>query len=125
MRVLVLEDEETNRQLLKAVFSRAGDPRLSGAQILEATTLAEARELMAGQAVDLLILDVRLPDGSGLDLAREIALKRATHGPHVVIMSASVLPADRNLALEAGCDAFLAKPYRPAELIETLGRVLG
>jgi two-component system KDP operon response regulator KdpE len=70
--------------------------------------------------VDILLLDVRLPDGSGLDLARELVANDAAR-PRIVILSASVLPAERAAAIEVGCDAFLGKPYRPADLLDLLG----
>jgi CheY-like chemotaxis protein len=70
----------------------------------------------------VVLLDVRLPDGNGLDLLREI---RADGGSmHVVVMSASVLASERGEAIRAGCDAFVGKPYTAAQLTDVLGRIL-
>jgi two-component system KDP operon response regulator KdpE len=121
-RILYVEDEELNRTLLRAVLQRAPDPRLRSASVLEARTLGQARAILTEQPIDLVLLDVRLPDGSGLDLVREIKSRDPALG--VVVMSASVLPEERKEAMRAGCDAFVAKPYVPAELLATLQRVL-
>lgn len=121
-RILYVEDEELNRALLRAVLQRALDPRLRSAELLEARTLDQAREILTGDEVDIVLLDVRLPDGSGLDLLREIKSKTPTLG--VVVMSASVLPVEREEAIKAGSDAFVAKPYVPADLLATLQGML-
>lgn len=64
----------------------------------------------------------RLPDGNGLDLIREIKSRDPDLG--VVVMSASVLPEERETAMQAGCDAFVGKPYVPGDLLATLQRML-
>jgi two-component system KDP operon response regulator KdpE len=121
--ILVVEDEAPNRALVRAVLARSTDDRIVHAQLLEAPTLERAREVLATNPVDLVLLDVRLPDGNGLDLATEL-LGNATR-PRVMVLSASVLPNERDAAIRAGADAFLAKPYRPAELLEGVGRLIG
>jgi two-component system, OmpR family, KDP operon response regulator KdpE len=122
LSILVVEDEAPNRALVRAVLARSSDSRIVGAKLLEAPTLGRARELLAEQAIDLVLLDVRLPDGNGLDLATE--LRGSEHRPKVIVLSASVLPNERDAAMRAGGDAFLAKPYRPADLFETMDQVL-
>ncbi len=123
MRILVVEDEAVNRTLLRATLSRATDARLREARPFEATTLAEARDALAREGFDLIILDVRLPDGDGLELARETLAPGASR-PLIVVLSASVLPMERDAAIEAGCDAFVAKPYRPIELLSVIEGLL-
>jgi two-component system KDP operon response regulator KdpE len=120
LRILVVEDESMNRALLRAVLARSTDPRFKGATLLEADRLSSARKVMADGGVDLILLDVRLPDGSGLELARELAGGPAEGRPRIVILSASVLPMERAAAVEVGADAFLGKPYRPTELLDLL-----
>ena len=113
-----------NRVLLREALRRAGDPRLRAMDVKEAGNLAAARTLLAAGPIDLVILDIRLPDGSGLDLAREMGAGEEAGRPKVIVMSASVLPTERNAAMAAGCDAFIAKPFKMSELYETLGRLL-
>jgi two-component system, OmpR family, KDP operon response regulator KdpE len=121
-RILYVEDEELNRALLRAVLERAPDLRLRSAALIEARTLAQARAILTEREIDVVLLDVRLPDGSGLDLLREIKSRNPNLG--VVVMSASVLPEEREEAMKAGSDAFVAKPYVPADLLATLHRIL-
>jgi two-component system, OmpR family, KDP operon response regulator KdpE len=120
--ILHVEDEALNRALLRAVLQRSDDPRIRGADLVEAGTIADARRAMSDRAMDLILLDVRLPDGDGLDLLRQV---RSTHPDlGVVVMSASVLPEERDEALRAGCNAFVPKPYVASELLLIIGRVL-
>jgi CheY-like chemotaxis protein len=122
--VLVVEDEAPNRALLRAVLARTQNERLRGALLLEATDLASARAHLDANAVDVVLLDVRLPDGNGLALAQELQALDPEVRPRIVILSASVLPGDRDAALRSGVDRFLGKPYRPLELVETLQDLL-
>jgi two-component system KDP operon response regulator KdpE len=121
--ILLIEDEGPNRALARAVLTRSTDPRVAGIVLLEAPNLARAREILAAQHVDLVLLDVRLPDGDGLALAAELQASDKTR-PIVVVLSASVLPSERDAALRSGADAFLAKPYHPKELVALEGKLL-
>ena len=125
LRILIVEDEQTNRLLLRAVLRRAPEPRLSGAAIIEAGSLTAARSALSRGAVDVVILDVRLPDGSGLELARELMQDARPGRPLLLVMSASVLPAERDAALAAGSDAFVGKPFIASELFDAFERLLG
>jgi CheY-like chemotaxis protein len=121
--VLVVEDEEPNRALLRAVLGRASNERLGGIVLLEAVDLAGAREVLATRHVDLVLLDVRLPDGNGLSLIPG-ETERTDDTPSFVVLSASVLPTEKAIALAAGAADFLAKPYRPSDLIDAIAEQL-
>ena len=121
-KILLVEDEELNRALVKAVLARADVEAVRTAEILDATSLAAAREKLASEPVDLVLLDMNLPDGNGLTLARELASDPSR--PVVVAVTASVLPQDRAAAIEAGCDGFLDKPYAAADLVAVVSRHL-
>jgi two-component system KDP operon response regulator KdpE len=123
--VLVVEDEEPNRALLRAILARATDPRLHGLTLLEAPDLATARAHLAANRVDLVLLDVRLPDGNGLSLIREVDRDAEGPTPLFMVLSASVLATERAIALSTGASAFLAKPFRAAELLEAMADLLG
>jgi CheY-like chemotaxis protein len=122
--VLLVEDEAPNRALARAVLARSTDQRVANIQLLEAPNLARAREILDSQRVDLILLDVRLPDGDGLALASELRGLDDKIRPTVVVLSASVLPNERDAALRSGADAFLAKPYHPTDLVSTVARLL-
>jgi len=119
LRILHVEDGQVNRALVRAIFARTNEPRVRDSVLLNAESLAEARAILRSQVVDLVLLDVRLPDGDGLDLAREL---RSAPGKRVsvVVVSASVLPAERLAALAAGGDQFIGKPVDPALLVATV-----
>lgn len=115
--ILHVEDEAPNRALLRAIVARAPDPEVRSAALVEANDLATARAILGKRVVDVLLLDVRLPDGNGLDLAREIRDGHSPTRPAIIVMSASVLASERDAAVAAGADHFLAKPYAPAALL--------
>ncbi len=126
-KILLVEDEDLNRTLVKAVLARAGVPAVREAAVVDATSLAAAREKLGAEDIDLILLDMNLPDGNGLSLARELAAGGMLEGrrrPAVVAVTASVLPQDRAAAIEAGCDGFLDKPYAAADLVATVARHL-
>ena len=122
--LLVVEDEEPNRVLLRAVLARANDDRLRSLKLLEAPDLATARQILDSQPVDLVLLDVRLPDGNGLSLINE-QRQGEWPAPRFVVLSASVLPTERETAIATGASEFLAKPYRPSELLGAIAEFLG
>lgn len=109
--ILVVEDSPRNLALVQAILARRPY------RVAVATTLAEARSQVSDSAPDLILLDIRLPDGNGLDLVRELKADPAHQGIKVLVVTASVLPADRAAVVAAGCDSFIAKPLHPAELL--------
>ncbi|WP_432982048.1 response regulator [Dactylosporangium sp. CA-233914] len=121
-RVLLVEDEELNRVLVRAILARSEQPAVRAVQLVEAGSIGEARAALAAEPVDLVLLDVNLPDGNGLALAAELNTEPAR--PTVIALTASVLPHERAAAMEAGCDAFLDKPYAAADLVTILANNL-
>jgi CheY-like chemotaxis protein len=137
LRVLLVEDEVLNRALVRAIVGRSRE--LPQVELIEAPTIADARRVLAEGGVDVLLLDVRLPDGSGLDLAGELRRHRAAvagrrlvsgaaasegdERPLIAILSASVLENERQAALAAGADEFLGKPFAPGDLVDLLRRL--
>jgi CheY-like chemotaxis protein len=118
LRILLVEDDELNHALVRAIVARAADPVLSGAHVVAAGSLARARAALAEGAFDVVLLDMRLPDGSGLDLAAE--LRSGDRAPPAVIALSGAATEQRDAALAAGCVAVLGKPYSPADLSSLL-----
>lgn len=116
--VLVVEDEPRNLALLRALLGRRGY------ELVTVESLAGARTWLRDRRPDLVLLDRRLPDGDGLDLARDLKGDPVTAAVPLVLLSASVLPADERAAAEAGCDAFLPKPLELARLLAEVERLL-
>ncbi|MDG6109058.1 response regulator [Dactylosporangium aurantiacum] len=117
-RVLLVEDEELNRVLVRAILARATDDVIRGVELLEAGSLERARDTLAHTDVDVVLLDVNLPDGNGLSLAADLSTR--PDRPQVIALTASVLPHERAAAMSAGCDAFLDKPYGAQDLLKVL-----
>ncbi len=112
--ILAVEDDPRTAALLRATLA-AGGYRLA-----VAATLAEARAWLEGQRPDLVLLDIGLPDGSGLDLARELRHAPETALVPILVTSARVLADDLAAAREAGSNVFLAKPLSPSALLDAV-----
>ncbi|HEY8044809.1 MAG TPA: response regulator [Streptosporangiaceae bacterium] len=113
-RILLVEDDQLNQRLVRAVLARSDDPMLSGACLVEAASLAEARAALAHGRVDVVLLDMNLPDGSGLSLAAEVR-RTGSRRPVLVALSGAAA-AHEDAALAAGCAAVVGKPYQAAQL---------
>jgi two-component system response regulator TctD len=108
MRLLLVEDTQDVAEAIVASFSRRGDA------VDHAATVAEARDALAVQAYDVVVLDINLPDGSGTDVLAEI---RSAHDPTPVLMlTARTEVDDRVSALDSGADDYLVKPFDLREL---------
>ena len=116
MRVLVIDDESDVRSVVARAL-KADDH-----VVVTASDLASARRELTG-GVDLIVLDLRLPDGFGLDLCREI--RKTDSLIPILILTALSQVALRVEGLDAGADDFLGKPFAIAELrarVRALGR---
>jgi two-component system catabolic regulation response regulator CreB len=108
-RLLLVEDDPAIARTVAYAFER------EGLAVTHSLLLGDARAQLRGSRFDLLVLDVGLPDGNGLDLLRE--LRRGAHPTLPVLMlSAHGEEIDRVLGLELGADDYLPKPFSPREL---------
>ena len=107
-QIFLLEDD--------AALGRGIAMALSGPDraVTQADTIARAREALAGAQFDLLILDVNLPDGSGLELLR--ALRQSGDRTPAILLTANDLEWDEVAGLEAGADDYITKPFSLAVL---------
>lgn len=110
--LLLVEDDPAQRLLLGAYL------RQGGHEVAEVGTLAEARARVAEVVPALVLLDLGLPDGDGLTLAREL---RAQDVPLMIVTSRE---GDRLVGLELGADDYLVKPFDPRELAARVTNVL-
>jgi DNA-binding NarL/FixJ family response regulator len=110
-RVLLVDDHELIRQGLKRAFERASDFEVVG----EAGSMAEGLRAAQMERPDVVVLDVRLPDGSGLDLARHL---RAAQ-PELGIVVLTMYAGDEQLfaALDSGASAFVAKDAPSGDVV--------
>jgi two-component system, OmpR family, catabolic regulation response regulator CreB len=116
--ILLLEDDPAIADTVAFALRR------EGYTVEHRGWLAEARErLRQAPAPELLILDIGLPDGHGLDLCRELRAGPLAHLP-VIVLSARSEEMDRVLGLELGADDYLAKPFSPRELVARVRALL-
>jgi CheY-like chemotaxis protein len=120
LRILLVEDEVLNRTLVRAILARAQNPTFRDAELLEAETLAAARAILATEPVDILLLDVHLPDGSGLTLAQDLADNPPARRPVMIALTAGIFPDQQRAAFAAGCITILSKPHTAAEFLAAL-----
>ncbi|HPP46913.1 MAG TPA: response regulator, partial [Accumulibacter sp.] len=106
-KVLIVEDEKQIRRFVRVAIEE------EGCQVTEADTMAEGLLAAGARQPDLLILDLGLPDGNGIDLIRDL---RAWSDMPVLILSARSQEQDKIDALDAGADDYLTKPFSVGEL---------
>ena len=105
---VVIEDEPQIRRFVRAALE------CEGWQVHEADTLRRGLTEVGTRKPDLLILDLGLPDGNGMDLIRDV---RGWSGVPIVVLSARSDEADKIAALDAGADDYLTKPFGVGELL--------
>ncbi len=106
--ILLLEDDAALGQGIRYALEN------DGVQVVLCTALAQAQGILPGRDFDLLILDVNLPDGSGLDLLRDVR-RRHSRVP-VILLTANDLETDIVVGLESGADDYITKPFSLAVL---------
>jgi two-component system cell cycle response regulator DivK len=110
--ILYVEDNPDNLLLVKRVL-QAG-----GYNVLEAKNGTEGLDIAKNQEVDLILLDINLPDIDGYEVARRLrgsSDSRLTYVP-IIAITANALKGDAEKALEAGCDVYMSKPINIREL---------
>jgi len=107
--ILVAEDEDSNYELVKIVLAKRY-------RLLRAKNGIEAVTFCEDEHPDLILMDIRMPDMNGLDATRII--KEVNHDIPVIALSAYAFEENIQEALSAGCDEFLAKPFRVEDLID-------
>lgn len=116
--ILIAEDEKINFLFLKAVFAK------TGATVLWAKDGKETLDICLDnkQQVDIILMDLQMPHIGGLEATRTI--KKSCPSICVIVQTAHSFDEDREKALEAGCDDFLAKPIRPLNLLATVEKFI-
>ncbi len=114
--VLVAEDEESNYELVRIVLQQRY-------RLLRAHNGIEAVTINEDEKPDLILMDIRMPEMNGLDATRII--KEVDHDTPIIALSAFAFDENIREAKEAGCDAFMAKPFRVEDLIEIIKKYIG
>jgi len=110
---LVVEDDTAVAAIVRTALEQAGY------QVLVATDVASGRRALGELRPEIVVCDIDLPDGNGLDLVREMRALPAPPG-RIVVLSGGAREIAAVAALDAGAHDFLAKPFSPRELVARL-----
>jgi two-component system cell cycle response regulator DivK len=116
--VLSVEDNPANRRIVRDLFEK------SGYLVIEATSGEEGVALAARERPDVILMDVQLPRMSGYDAARAVKANPELRHIPIIAVTSYALSGDQEKVLEAGCDDYVTKPFRPRLLLEKVERVL-
>ena len=117
-KILIIEDEPDIRKTLEYNISR------EGYEVICASSLSEGRQKLESASFSLLLLDLMLPDGSGLDLCRELKQDKSLSSMPVIILTAKDDEVDKVVGFELGADDYVTKPFSVRELILRVKAVL-
>jgi two-component system phosphate regulon response regulator PhoB len=117
-KILIIEDEPDIRKTLEYNISR------EGYEVISSSSLSEGREKLESASFSLVLLDLMLPDGSGLDLCRELKQDKSLSSMPVIILTAKDDEVDKVVGFELGADDYVTKPFSVRELILRVKAVL-
>lgn len=118
-RVLVVEDQEDNRRIVRDLLASAGY------ETLEAENGEDGIAVAAAERPDLILMDIQLPLIDGYEATRRIKADPALRAIPVIVVTSYALSGDEAKAREAGCDAYVTKPFSPRQLLATIREHLG
>ena len=118
-KILVIEDQEDNRCIVRDLLGSVGYVTV------EATTGEDGLRAAAAERPDLILMDIQLPGMNGYETARRIrALPECADVP-IIAVTSYALRGDEHKAREAGCTAYVTKPYSPRALLARIREFLG
>lgn len=114
--IFILEDEKSIRELLEFLFN------MEGYNVISASNITEFNNLHSRQPVDLYLLDIRVPDGSGIDVCNKLKSDIQTENIPVVLMSAHAKTAE----IEQKCspNAFISKPFDLDDIVTSISTII-
>lgn len=118
-RILLVEDQEDNRRIARDLLASVGY------EILEATNGEEGVAMAAAHRPDLILMDIQLPVLDGYEATRRIKADPALARIPIIVVTSYALSGDDEKAAEAGCDAYVAKPYSPRLLLAKIRQFIG
>jgi two-component system cell cycle response regulator DivK len=110
-RILVVEDQEDNRQIIRDMLSA------TDYQITEAENGEEALAAVAKERPDLILMDIQMPILDGYEATRRIKADPALRAIPIIAITSYALSGDEQKARAAGCDDYVPKPYSPRQLL--------
>ena len=117
-RILVVDDHEDNRQILRVLLASAGYT------MIEAPDGETALDAALSEQPDLILMDIQLPGLDGYEVTRRIKSNPGFHDVPIIAVTSYALSGDEQKALAAGCIAYVAKPYSPMQLLAKIQQYL-
>ena len=118
-RILLVEDNDLNRDMLSRRLQRKGHEVLMAADGMQGLLMAES------ETPDLVLLDMSLPSGSGLELLGRLRADERSRRVPVVALTAHAMRGDRERFLAAGCDGYISKPIESGAFLAAVASFLG
>ena len=109
--ILVVEDQEDNRRIMRDLLSSAGY------EVIEAVTGEEGVAAAETHRPDLILMDIQLPGLDGYEATRQIKANPELEHIPIIVVTSYALSGDDVKAFEAGCNAYVSKPFSPRELL--------
>jgi two-component system cell cycle response regulator DivK len=117
-RILVVEDQEDNRRIIRDLLMSAGY------EMIEAVDGEAGVRLAATEHPDLILMDIQLPVLDGYEATRQIKADPELRAIPIIVVTSYALSGDDVKATEAGCDAYVAKPFSPRQLLSKIREIL-
>ena len=117
-RILVVEDQEDNRRIVRDLLTP------SGYEVVEAVTGEEGVAMAGTHRPDLILMDIQLPGLDGYEATRRIKANPALRSIPLIVVTSYALSGDDAKAFEAGCDAYVTKPFVPRQLLAKIREYL-
>src|ERR1700688_3300658 len=117
-RILVVEDQEDSRQIMRDLLNT------TDYEVIDAENGEQAVAAVAKQRPDLILMDIQLPIMDGYEATRQIRSNPENKGIPIIAVTSYALTGDESKALAAGCDAYVAKPYSPRQLLAKIREYL-
>jgi two-component system, cell cycle response regulator DivK len=117
-RILVVEDQEDNRRIIRDLLTSAGY------ELIEAADGEAGVRLAGTERPDLILMDIQLPVLDGHEATRRIKSNPELSAIPIIVVTSYALSGDDVKAMEAGCDAYVAKPFSPRQLLATIREFL-
>jgi two-component system cell cycle response regulator DivK len=116
--ILVVEDQEDNRRIMRDLLTSVGY------EVIEAVTGEEGVATAESQRPDLILMDIQLPGLDGYEATRQIKANPDLEHIPIIVVTSYALSGDDVKAFEAGCDAYVSKPFSPRELLAKIREFL-
>ena len=117
-RVLVIEDQEDNRRIVRDLLSA------NSYELLEAETGEEGLKLAALERPDLILMDIQLPGLDGYEVTRRIKANPVLRHIPIIVVTSYALSGDDKKAFDAGCNGYVTKPFSPRVLLAKIREFL-